>query len=122
MSSAFLKATLGSCAAAALVVVPGVAGAVKSYQGDDYSFDTMNWRQMYTCDREADGKDVHSDAKLANRTTVGRASVDTDGPGGTCGSSVLLSSDIVQHRTCEEIDWWPDKCGNWVGTTAPPGS
>lgn len=113
-----LKASVGGCVAAAFVVLPGVAGAVKSYQGDDYSYDFNNYRQMASCDGESDGHDVHSDAKLANGTTVTRASVDTDGPGNSCGTSIYLPSDIVQHRTCEDIDFWPDKCGNWVGTGA----
>jgi len=113
-----LKVTLGSCMAASFVVVPGVAGAAKSYQGDDFSYDHNSYRQISTCDMESDGHDVHSDARLSNGSVVGRASVDTDGPGNSCGSSVHLSLDITQHRTCEDIDFWPDKCGNWVGTGA----
>ena len=118
MYSRTLKATLGGCIEASFVVVPGVAGAAKSYQGDDYSYDFNGYRQITTCDGEADGHDVHSDARLSGGITVGRASVDTDGPGNSCGSSVYLAANITQHRTCEDIDFWPDKCGNWVGTGA----
>ena len=118
MGTRMLKAALGTCAASAFVIVPGMAGAAKSYQGDDWSQDFNNYRQMQTCDQESDGKDVHSDAELRSGTTVGRASVDTDGSGGSCGSSARFSSDIRRHRTCEDIDFWPDKCDNWVGTGA----
>ena len=114
------KVAVGSCTAAAFVVVPGVAGAVKSWQGSDFSVDHNSYRQITTCDEESDGRGVHSDAKLENDTTVGRASVDTDGPGNSCGTSIFFSLNIIQHRTCEEIFLWPDICGFWQGTGAPP--
>lgn len=113
-----LKAMVGGAAAAAFVVVPGLAGAAKSYQGDDYSYDFNSYHQIASCDMESDNHGVHSDAKLSNGQTIGRASVDSDGANnGSCGSSANLGI-IIQHRTCEEINFWPDNCGSWVGTGA----
>lgn len=113
-----LKMLLGTYVAAAFVVAPGMAGAAKSYQGDDWSQDLDDYRQMQTCDVETDGKAVHSDAKLRNGSTKQRTAVDSDGGGNACATSARTVSDIIQHRTCEEKPAWPDDCGNWVGTGA----
>lgn len=113
-----LKMVMGSYVAAAFVVAPGLAGAAKSHQGDDWSQDLDNFRLMQTCDVEADGKVVHSDARLHNGSTKQRAAVDSDGSGNACAVSARTVSTITQHRTCEEKPRWPDDCGNWVGTGA----
>lgn len=57
---------------------------------------------------------MHGDYK---RSGGGQGQVtDTDGANGRCAYSVWYTSPIVEHRTCEEVDFWPDMCGNWNGT------
>lgn len=99
-----------------LLLAPAVAAdAVNSYQGDDYSYDFNSRRQLRTCDRESDGKDVHGDYQRTN-DAYGQVT-DTDGANGNCADGVYYHLTIRRHRTCEEIDFWPDKCGNWEGTS-----
>ena len=109
-----LKFALGGYAAAMAFVVPGVADATKSVQGDDYSFDRTGQRDMYTCDKESDQRKVHADARLVNGES--RQVTDSDGPNDTCALSPYWPSRIRQHRTCEEARFQPDPCGSWQGT------
>jgi hypothetical protein len=114
MKRTTLKIALGGYAAAAVFVIPGVADATKSTQGDDYSADRAGQRDMYTCDREADTNKVHADARLVNGQN--KQVTDGDGANDTCALSPYWPSRIRQHRTCEEQRAWPDICGNWQGT------
>jgi hypothetical protein len=109
-----LKVALGGYAAAMAFVVPGIADATKSVQGDDYSLDRAGQRDMWTCDKEADTNRVHADADLL----VGedRQVTDVDGANDTCALSAYWPSRIRRHRTCEEQRAWPDNCGSWQGT------
>jgi hypothetical protein len=109
-----LKVALGGYAAAVAFVVPGVADATKSVQGDDYSFDRTGQRDMYTCDKESDHRRVHADASLVNGES--RQVTDSDGANNACALSPYWPSRIRRHRTCEEINLYPDNCGNWQGT------
>lgn len=106
------KAVAVLYAVAIIVGTPTAGIAVRSTQGDDYSYDDGDFGiTMFTCDRESDSRHVYSDYQLG----TGEWSSVTDGNGAnnSCGSRGTYP-EIVQHRTCEAIDFSPDACGSYV--------
>lgn len=91
-----------------------LAGAVKSYNGDDYSED-FDGSYIETCDMESDETKVKSQADDDNVGSGSDAAKDVDGNNGICGTANMGWS-IYRHRTCEYRSLWPDACGNWQAT------
>jgi hypothetical protein len=113
-----LRYALGSIAAGAVMMAPGVAAAdTKSFQGDDWSIDYDSRTRMKTCDEEADSHKVHSDIKNQVGSQIGNFSVDGDGANGVCGFGRFNDSHswVTQHRTVESRPLG-DAFGNWVNT------
>lgn len=88
----------------------GTAGAVTSYQGSDYSYDT--YTSMVTCDEESDGRSVHADYYTFN--AHGYKVIDSNGAHNSCGTQSNVN--IRRHRTCENAPLTPDPCSGWVYT------
>lgn len=99
-----------------MLALPGVAVAVTSYNGSDYSTDYNGGHQIKTCDREADSEQVHSDGRFTNGSSWNVMARDADGANTACATSAYTSRVLSKHRTCEERDFAPDECGNWQGT------
>ncbi|WBB82099.1 hypothetical protein O7606_12445 [Micromonospora sp. WMMD882] len=111
-----MKKLLAIAYAGALAVgAPAAAFAATSYEGSDYSFDRYelsNGYFMETCDRESDSRHVYADYQIGSGewTTV----TDGNGANNSCASRGPYGSEIVQHRTCEAVDFYPDVCGSYV--------
>lgn len=100
--------------AIAIGLVPTAAVAATSTQGSDYSQDwhELSWGDFIkTCDMEADSRHVYAEYQIG----TGEWSSVTDGNGAnnSCSQRGPYSR-ILQHRTCEAIDFLPDACGNYV--------
>ncbi|MGH3499641.1 MAG: hypothetical protein ACRDQA_01875 [Nocardioidaceae bacterium] len=93
------------------LALTGTAHASKVYQGNDVSGGTNANRQCYVCDREGDGHGVHADlySFANNKYRVD----DKNGHNSPCYKSARLGSGLMQHRTVEEINNWPDKKSRW---------
>lgn len=91
--------------------VAGAAQAAEVYQGNDVSYGKDANTKLVVCDREADDRGVHADGYsfAGNYVRVD----DLDGAGGYCYQSNSLSSGLMQHRTVEELNNWPDSKSNW---------
>jgi len=101
----------------AIVMFGGAAAAVAatSYEGSDYSYDEYHLTSgsdMVTCDRESDGRHVYAEYQIG---TGERSSVtDGNGANNSCALRGRYASGIIEHRTCEAIDFYPDACGSRV--------
>jgi len=100
--------------AGSMFALPATAIAATSWEGSDYSYDSASptgSKTMYTCDMESDSRHVYAEYQLRS----GEWSSVTDGNGANNGcASRGPYSGIVQHRTCEAIDFYPDACGSYV--------
>ncbi|XVV08310.1 hypothetical protein ACQP2X_26050 [Actinoplanes sp. CA-131856] len=108
----FRKTTAILYAAAIVLGAPVSALAATSTQGSNYSYDSGDVSYtMNTCDRESDSRHVYAEYQIG----TGEWSSVTDGNGAnnSCASRGTYP-DILQHRTCEAIDFAPDSCGNYV--------
>lgn len=99
-----------------VALAPGVANAVRSYQGSDYSEDYNTKKSIRTCDQESDSTPVKGVYDM-NSGSDGDVK-DSDGNNGVCGSKTVstTSNYIMRHKTCEYRSFWPDECGNWQAT------
>ncbi|WP_419919519.1 hypothetical protein [Candidatus Poriferisocius sp.] len=106
------------------VVIPiaseTAVSAVRSYQGDDYSYDYYNRTYMMTCDMESDKTKVKSKSDNNESGDGDDAAKDIDGNNGICASK-NMGYTIVRHRTCEYRAWWRDQCDNWQATHSSGG-
>lgn len=92
----------------------GVATAITSYEGKDYSFN-FGLRHITACDKESDStpvKGVYDDNNSGNG--IGDVK-DSSGNDGRCASE-NTTRDIDRHKTCEYRSFWPDACGSWRAT------
>ena len=132
----FIYASAGALLAAT-ATSPAWAGTV--YQESDYSYVTNTNTRPTICDREADARTAYSngtsiagnsntntrptvcdkeaDARTAysNGTSIAGNSFrvnDQDGSSGSCWY-VTISSGVRNHRTCEDINNWPDACSGY---------
>lgn len=109
----------GGYALSTALLAPAVAGAVTSYQGNDYSQDFESYTKMKVCDMETDGKKVHADVDLTDSYEL--RVEDGDGGGNACAyggpwktpeNKVLH---IQRHRTVESA-YLGDLLGDWEDT------
>ena len=109
-----LKKALVTAYALAVATLPTAAFGAVSTQGSDYSedyYELFLGHSMRTCDMESDSRHVYAEYQIG----TGEWSSVTDGNGANnSGNTRGPYSDIIQHRTCEAIDFWPDDCGNYV--------
>jgi hypothetical protein len=97
---------------AAMLAAPVVVSAGTIRQGDDYSQDFESVRRMRVCDRESDGRQVHSDFYM-DGTTSRLQVTDSSGANNSCGVTGRLNR-IRKHRVCEEIPARPDPCSSYL--------
>lgn len=97
-------------ATAALMAMGGTAVATDAFQGQDVSRLIDSDHKAKICDNESDGRGAY--VSYSNgRYEMERIS-DQDGAGGSCWQNTWdVSSGILDHRTCEKINNWPDACG-----------
>ena len=103
----FIYASAGALLAAT-ATSPAWAGTV--YQESDYSYVTNTNTRPTVCDKEADARTAYS-----NGTSIAGNSFrvnDQDGSSGSCWY-VTISSGVRNHRTCEDINNWPDACSGY---------
>lgn len=112
-----MKLIIRSCVFAAVIWTAGfgVASAVTSYQGDDFSFDYFSRTYMAACDQESDGNQVKGNYDFDNSGGTDGSAMDEDGNNGVCGTANTFGT-VIRHRTCEVQQFWPDNCGNWQAT------
>jgi hypothetical protein len=85
------------------------AWAGTAYQGSDYSYVTNSNTRPTICDKEADGRTAYtSGVSIAGN---GFRVNDMDGSSGYCWYTTV-GSGVANHRTCEDINNWPDACGS----------
>jgi hypothetical protein len=102
----FIYASAGALLAAT-ATSPAWAGTV--YQGSDYSYVTTSNTRPTICDKEADARTAY-----VSGVSIGGNSFrvnDQDGSSGSCWYRTI-SSGVANHRTCEDINNWPDACGD----------
>lgn len=92
--------------------IPGVAHAVRSYQGADYSEDFNAVTQVRICDNESDGRGAYVNYQITGTGSLLREDDPTGGQRG-CGETGRLSR-IYKHHACESINLRPDACGSYV--------
>ena len=97
--------------------ISGIAVAVYSWNGDDYSWDYSS-AGIQTCDMESDSTKVKSKADKDQWGSGYDAAKDVDGNNGICATA-NMGWDIHRHKTCEYRSFWPDDCGNWQEVGAP---
>ncbi len=109
------RSLTGLTAMAMLMTVSATAvGAVRSYNGSDYSYDYgSNHSYIATCDLEGDETKVKS-VTDSDRYNGGEsdAAKDVDGANGICATANMGYS-IYRHQTCEYRALWKDACDNW---------
>lgn len=86
--------------------ITGVATALRSYHGSDYSEDFNAAQQVRACDKESDGNSVY--ASFQRRSS---GHVDTTPRTGSCVASGV-GARIYRHRVCEDLGWAGSRCGN----------
>lgn len=112
-AKAMNRMSAGSAAAALIggtLLTASAAGALFSYQGDDFSYDWDSARRVMACDDESDGNDVHADFYVVGSGSLRQ--VHTDTGSGDCASSGFFSNGIYRHRIVEE-SWGEDPKGPW---------
>lgn len=95
---------------------PATANAYQnlySYQGDDYSTDQNDNRQVAVCDEESDGHGVHSDYTV-NGSGITQQIRDGDGAHNGCAFTGVYSQHIYKDRAVEEVPRAPDYFGGYV--------
>jgi len=93
----------------------GVAGAVRSTHGSDYSEDYQSNR-LQNCDRESDSNHTQGVYDFDANTGGGDGDIeDSNGNNGDCAQTGELRATIKRHRTCERnlLAW---DCDNWADT------
>lgn len=93
----------------------GVASAVVSYQGDDFSRDYNSKQYLRNCDKESDSTATKGIWDFTGAGGTDGSISDQDGNNDNCASA-NTGSTIYRHQTCEIPNWWPDTCGNWEAT------
>jgi len=97
--------------AVAILAVGGSAFASNAYQGSDrsYVFDTNH--KAGACDNESDGRAVF--VSYTNGRYELERVFDRSGNDGVCYvNTYQVSTGILDHQTCEQINNWPDACGS----------
>lgn len=117
-SSSRVRAVVGS-AVLLFAASAGVAGAVTSYHGSDYSQDYTGpfgpSTGFKTCDMESDNNKTKGGyATSPTGSEVGSVG-DNDGANGVCASTSSAAK-IRRHHTCEKnlLSW---DCDNWQATS-----
>jgi hypothetical protein len=97
--------------AIAFAGLPGLASALYSYEGSDYSYDFNNIRQVAICDGETDGHQAYVNYTVTGQSQILRVN-DENGSVAGCASSGIYTR-IYRHHACEVLDG-PDACGPYV--------
>lgn len=95
-----------------LAVTPAVASAIRSYQGDDYSYDWSGVTRVAICDRETDSEGAYAKFRPVGTSSDSRVD-DGNGSRSGCGYTTSFSR-IALHQACEDRQFVPDPCGNRV--------
>ena len=108
---------------------PTAALAVRSQFKGSYSEDYNARKAMRTCDNDPGGNHTYSEFEMRANNGTGSATqgrvTDRDGANNICASAAWNQPFpngkpfyvvVVRHRTCEDIPFAPDKCGNWQAT------
>jgi len=95
--------------------LPGVASALYSYEGSDYSYDFGSYGNgwLANCDMESDGNGAYAKYKLVGSGDQHRLE-DPNGSQSGCGYGGSYATYIYSHQTCEDQAWQPDPCGATV--------
>jgi hypothetical protein len=101
-----------SCAVVGALTVPPMAGAIRSYEGDDYSYDDLNVTRVVICDRETDGSGAYAKFRPVGTNSDSRVD-DGNGSQSGCGYTTQFSR-VYLHQACEQRRFVPDGCGNRV--------
>lgn len=107
--------TVVTVGAAVWALGAGSAGAVTSYQGDDYSYDYSTKTHMAACDMESDSTPVKGEYDFNSSGGSNGDVRDSDGNNGICATK-NTGGTVARHKTCEYRSAWPDTCGNWQAT------
>lgn len=82
------------------------------YQGADYSYSTSSNRRAVICDKEADGRTAYVVYEWGNLKQ--HRINDMDGSSGSCWwNATEEKTSVMEHKTCEDINNWPDACSKW---------
>jgi hypothetical protein len=94
-----------------------MAETLYSYDGYDYSFNygSVGDAWMGTCDQESDGNGAYSNFQTSGSGSTFRLE-DPNGSAAGCGYGGAYNA-IYRHRTCEDIAFQPDSCGDYVYPT-----
>lgn len=99
-----------ACMGAAIaVIMSSPASATVVYSGNDYSYTTNSNTRPTICDREADARTAY--VKGVSIAGNSFRMEDRDGSSGSCWYT-QLNSGVSWHNTCEDVNNWPDACGN----------
>ena len=91
----------------------GIATAGTIYQGGDYSYTTSGHKRPVICDMEADARTAYVLWEAGNYNISGRVN-DMDGSSGSCWMTTYdIATNVMFHKTCEDINNWPDACSKW---------
>lgn len=94
------------------MMMGGVAFGATIAEGLDYSYSTSSNRKAVICDKEADARTAYVQYE-AGDLKQGRIN-DQDGSSGYCWQNTNdVPSSIRFHKTCEDINNWPDACSKW---------
>lgn len=93
---------------------PAALGAqgLFSYEGDDYSRDFNDIKNVRACDMEGDSHGVHADYQRQGSGTTQQVR-DGNGANNGCENAGNSQNLITQHRAVEEINLSPDQFGPW---------
>ncbi|MGL5830427.1 MAG: hypothetical protein ACRC0L_12790 [Angustibacter sp.] len=109
---------LAALAVATVIGAPSAADAARSYQGSDYSTNSVDRTRVYACDTEYDGNGVHADYHYLNSygwmSYDGRVDDEDGATGGVCGKEESSRRLVYIHRAVEEVDNRPDYYGDWA--------